>query len=264
MADADRPTFPNFARKHGEDSMFTPQDFLAYMRDQRGLDDVRVPPNIVMCYSPSLVRDITALPGVETAASPTAGSLLVLSETDGRVGVAAGFGIGAPAATTVFEELVAFGATRFVSIGAAGTLQRSIRAGDAMLCTAAVRDEGVSHHYLEAAHLAYPSDALTKRLGMALEASGVVSVKGTAWTIDAPYRETIAEARHYQEQGIIAVEMEAAALFAVAAYRKVEIAAAFIASDSLAEMTWTPSFGTPEVREGLRKLFAAAVAACDD
>lgn len=53
----------------------------------------------------------------------------------------------------------------------------------------------------------------------------------------------------------MAVEMEAAALFTVAAYRSVEISAAFVPSDSLAEMTWQPKFGTSGVRQAMLELF---------
>ncbi|MBW3587906.1 MAG: nucleoside phosphorylase [Actinobacteria bacterium] len=153
------------------------------------------------------------------------------------------------------------GAAQFVSIGAAGTLQRHVKEGDLVLCTAAVRDEGVSHHYATPADLAFPSKRLTTEVRSVLERDGIPFIEGTAWTIDAPYRETIAEARHYQEQGVVAVEMEAAALFTVAAYRSVEVSAAFVASDSLAEMTWQPRFGTSAVREGMLKLLEVAVAA---
>ena len=45
--------------------------------------------------------------------------------------------------------------------------------------------------------------------------------QGTSWTIDAPYRETVAEIRRYRQEGVATVDMEASALFAVAAYRGV-------------------------------------------
>lgn len=258
--ETERATFPNFKGKHAEESMITPQDFLAYARDQ-GLRDATVPPSVIMCYSPSLSRYIASVPGARQVTSPTAGTFHVLGETNDQVAVVAGFGIGAPAAAMVLEELIAFGATRFVSVGAAGALQRGVQPGDAMLCTSAIRDEGVSHHYAESASRAYPSDKLTQRLRGALVEAGIAFREGATWTIDAPYRETVAEARHYQREGVLAVEMEASALFTVGAVRHVDVAAAFIASDSLAEMTWTPSFNAPEVGEAKRALFAAAVSA---
>jgi uridine phosphorylase len=76
-----------------------------------------------------------------------------------------------------------------------------------------------------------------------------------------PYRETMAEARHYQVEGVLTVEMEAAALFAVAAYRGVEMAAAFTISDSLAEMVWNPQFHASDTHDSLTTLFSAAARA---
>lgn len=262
MSEDTHQRFPNFAGKHAEAALFTPHDLLAYQRERGRLADTQIPPNVVMCYSPSLSRSIAERRDARQIPSPAAGTFHLLEETDGRVGVAGGFGIGAPAAAAVLETLTALGVERFISIGAAGTLQPHVRAGDTMLCTAAVRDEGVSHHYLEPALLAHPSETLTQRLGSTLAVADVPFVEGATWTIDAPYRETVAEARHYQAQGVVAVEMEAAALFAVASYRSVDAASAFVASDSLAGTKWTPSFGTVEVREGLQSLFAAAVDAC--
>ena len=257
MNDDDGRTFPNFAGKHEQASMFTPQDFFDYLRKEGRLPDITVPKSVIMCYSPWLIKQAARMEGSVAAVSPTAGSFQLLS--DGRVGVVGGFGIGAPAAASVMEELIACGATRFISIGAAGCLQSHVKEGDVILCTSAIRDEGVSHHYSPLSGPAIPSERLTNQMKAVLERSGLPFIEGSAWTIDAPYRETVAEARHYQEQGVVAVEMEAAALFTVAAYRSVDVAAAFVVSDSLAEMTWQPRFGTSEVREAMLRLFEVAV-----
>ena len=72
----------------------------------------------------------------------------MLDRTEGKVGILAFFGIGAPAMSTVVETLGALGTRRFVNLGAAGGLQPGDRVGDLVVCDAAVRDEGLSHHYL--------------------------------------------------------------------------------------------------------------------
>ncbi|HEX3960419.1 MAG TPA: hypothetical protein VHZ03_27910 [Trebonia sp.] len=90
--------------------------------------------------------------------------------------------------------------------------------GEMVVCTGAIRDEGVSHHYAPAEKFAWPSGTLTRRLAQALAAGGTAPHSGLAWTIDAPYRETMAEARSYQAEGVVCVEMEAAALFTVGRY----------------------------------------------
>jgi uridine phosphorylase len=102
---------------------------------------------------------------------------------------------------------------------------------------------------------------MTAALGAALGESGLAFRTGVSWTIDAPYRETVAEARHYQAEGVLCVEMEAAALFAVAQVRGVRLASAFVISDSLADLAWNPRFGDPAVQAGLIGLYQVALTA---
>jgi uridine phosphorylase len=71
----------------------------------------------------------------------------------------------------------------------------------------------------------------------------------------------VAEARHYQAEGVLCVEMEAAALFAVAEVRGLRMASAFVISDSLADLVWNPQFHTQQVEDGLITFYQAAVAA---
>ena len=108
-----------------------------------------------------------------------------------------------------------------------------------------------------------PAEA-TAALGAAMREAGHKFRTGTSWTIDTPYRETIDEVRQYQAEGVLCVEMEAAALFAVAKVRGLRLASAFVISDSLAELAWSSHFRSPEVASGLIELYQAAVAALTD
>lgn len=247
---------PNFAGKHALDALFHPQDFINYQRRQQPLPVPPMPQSIILCYQPELVQHVLAHEATERVKG-IPNEFNLLKHTGGKVGVYGNFGIGAPSATTALEAFIALGVRTFVSIGMAGTLQPTTRIGDMIVCTSAIRDEGVSYHYLEAAKYAYPSQWLTARLAQSLEQAGHTPILGSSWTIDAPYRETIAEARHYQQEGIMTVEMEAAALFAVAHYRGVAMAAAFVISDSLAELAWNPQFETEIVGNNLVQLYQA-------
>ena len=100
------------------------------------------------------------------------GQVHLLERTGGRVAVVGGFGFGAPVATIVMENLVALGVERFVSMGTAGGLQPGQAFGDVVVCTAAVRDEGVSHHYVPPARWAHPDAELTARLADELDDGG--------------------------------------------------------------------------------------------
>jgi uridine phosphorylase len=253
-------TYPNFAGKHAEDALYSPGDFIDYLR-RVGAEPQPAPPSIILCYQRSLYEHVLRAEGVDGPASRRGylGSLVPLPSTGGAVGLLGRFGIGAPAAAAALEELAALGTRTVASIGTAGSLQHSLKPGDLVLCEAAIRDEGVSHHYLPPARLATASTSLTAALGAALGTGSYQT--GTSWTIDAPYRETVAEARHYQAEGVLCVEMEAAALFAVASVRDVRLASAFVISDSLADLVWNPRFHGTEVQEGPVTLYEAAVTA---
>ena len=233
--------YPNFEGKHERAALFGPQEFLAYLHEQGGLHPEAVPESFIICYDRRLFDEIERSPGREPVANRNR-RYFALSVGASRVGIAGGFGIGAPAATVVLEELIALGARRFLSIGLAGALSADLGIGDVVVCTAAVRDEGVSHHYVPPGRTVEPSDALTARLENALSEHGVRYRRGPTWTIDTPYRETIDEVRHYQAEGVLTVEMEAAALFAVGAHRGVDVAAAFVVSDLLGEDRWHGQF----------------------
>jgi len=99
-------------------------------------------------------------------------------------------------------------------------------------------------------------------LEAAMRQAGLPFRAGTSWTIDTPYRETVAEARRYQAEGVLCVEMEAAALFAVAKVRGLHVASAFAISDSLADLLWNPQLHGPEVQVGVIPLYEAAVTPC--
>ena len=255
-------SYPNFAGKHAAEAIFTPADFAAYLRRQGAVEDYQPPVGVVLCYQSALYHHVLRAEGLRAREGPGAlRRMLPLPSTGGRIGLLGQFGIGAPAAAMALEELAAMGTPAFVSVGTAGSLQRNLRVGDLVLCEAAIRDEGVSHHYLPPGRTARPAAQLTAAVGAALRRAGAAFRPGTSWTIDAPYRETVAEARHYQSDGVLCVEMEAAALFAVAEVRGLQVASAFAISDSLADLVWDPQFHGTEVHAGLITLYQAALTA---
>jgi uridine phosphorylase len=234
-----------------------PEAYIGYLNEQGLGPGEPAPERAVLCYEPSLIEHLKAayrlspMPGI-------LGTYLYRLPDDPTLAVGGGFGIGAPVAVAILEELVALGCRRFVSVGTAGSLQPDLAVGQLVVCDRAVRDEGTSHHYVAAGEYADASGPLTLRLEEALGAQGRSFVRGASWTIDAFYRETVTEARHYQSQGVLTVEMEAAALFAVATYRGVQAAAVFTVSDSLAGLEWRPEFHQTAVQDSLEAMFAAA------
>jgi len=250
--------FPNFQDKHHEDSIFTPKEFVAYRKKRGKYSNFKVPHGIILCYQRNLMEAIVKNHKV-TKVDGLYGEMYLLDETNGKVVIIGNFGIGAPAATAVFEELIALGVKNFISIGFAGNLQKNTKIGDLIVCERAIRDEGISHHYIKSSKYAYASKEITGKIKSVLRKSQQEYAVGTSWTIDAFYRETVAEATKYQKEGVLTVEMEASALFAVAKYRSVQCGAIFIISDSLAELRWQPNFHLKGLYEKLETLYKVAV-----
>jgi len=251
--------FPNFENKHANDSMFSPSDFLEYRKTKGKHDKFDPPEGVIFCYSRKLMKYILKRHKVRKVQMPP-GEMYLINETKNKIAIIGNFGIGAPVVAAILEELIALGVKKFISIGTAGTLQKNLKIGDLIVCEKAIRDEGTSHHYLKASKYAYASKKMTERIKKSLDNLGQKYFLGTSWTIDAPYRETVAEAKQYQKEGVATVEMEASALFAVAKYRKVEMGAIFTVSDSLAELQWSPNFGSKKTKGGLKNLYKAALA----
>jgi uridine phosphorylase len=249
-------SYPNLPGKHEHPSFISSDQ----MREElhRGARRPLGPPpgGAILCYQKVLWSAVCSDP---QAAEHGLFGLRVLQNGERSVGVAGGFGFGAPVTCVLLEGLIAYGVRRFVSVGTAGALQADLSIGDVVVCDRAIRDEGTSHHYLAPAKYAAASRDTTARLRAALERRGIPYRLGTSWTIDAPYRETTAEIRHYQQEGVVTVDMEASALFAVAAYRQVEMGALFTISDSLAGERWDPHFRSEEVARGLRTLYQVAL-----
>ncbi|NTV64861.1 MAG: nucleoside phosphorylase [Oscillochloris sp.] len=246
---------PQLPDKHESPAIFEPIDHLDYFRSMGMAPDGPPPQAVIFCYQRSLLNHILA-----TEQPPTVpcvvGRLYPLPSTDGAIAVASGFGIGAPAAAMQIELLIAMGVARFLTIGTAGGIAPQLQIGDLSICTGAYRDEGVSHHYLaDPAPSVAPDLGLTARFAAAL---GADVAQGPTWTTDAAFRETRAEIAHYQKLGVLSVEMEAAALFAICQVRRVAIGGGFVISDVLSSPTWNPQFRAEAIAEGLVRLFTAA------
>jgi len=143
----DRPTYPNFPGKHAHDAFVSPQDFIDYRRRTGRLPTFPFPEAVIFCYQRSLFEHVRTAHNV-TREGGFAGEFCLLADTGGRVGLSGNFGIGAPVVSILLEDFVAYGVRRFVSIGTAGALAKSLRIGDIIVCDRAIRDEGVSHHSL--------------------------------------------------------------------------------------------------------------------
>jgi len=241
--------FPNFKDKHLEEALFNPEDFIKYSGIKKHFKSI-LPKKYIIIYDKKFFQRISRKYKLKKIGKILGGQVYYF----GKFGVIFMKGIGSPHAVTIFEELISLGGKEFINIGLAGGLQKQ----GFFLCEKALRDEGTSYHYITHGDFSYPDEKLTERLGKSLDKLNIKYEKAPTWTIDAPYRETKAEISEYKKKGIATVEMEASALFAVAKFRKVKIASAFVVSDVLGEK-WEPNFHKIDVKKGLNKLFDSAL-----
>ncbi len=141
--------------------------------------------------------------------------------------------IGAPLTAMISEDLIRLGVKEFLIVGEAGGIKQDLAPGNLVVCTKAVRDVGTSEHYLKGGMYARADRSLTKRIEALLKKSGIPSMTGSTWSIDAPYTESREEVERFSKLGVLTVEMESAGLFAVASKRGVKASAVFIVSDVL-------------------------------
>jgi uridine phosphorylase len=148
--------------------------------------------------------------------------------------------VGAPLAAVLLEHLIARGGRKFIVCGGSGVLDSSIESGHVVVPTSAIRDEGTSYHYLPAGREAHPSAKAIAAVNKVLDRHNVEYVTGKTWTTDALYRETPNRVSTRKGQGCLTVEMEAAALFAVAEFRNVHIAQLLYGGDDVSGIEWDP------------------------
>lgn len=147
-------------------------------------------------------------------------------------------GVGAPLAAGLLEETIAAGCRAFVVCGGAGVLLPELVLGHLVLVESAVRDEGTSHHYLPAGRVIDADPAAVEVCRRLLAERAVPHLVGRVWTTDAPYRETPAKIALRRGEGCVAVEMEAAALAAVARFRGVRLGQLLYGGDDLSGPVW--------------------------
>lgn len=224
----------------------------------------RIPGRCVLCFFSEVISKyvdskqlckITELPG---EGEP----LVVYRHGEGDRAVAVVWpGIGAPFAASTLEELIALGGVAFICVGGAGVLDSSIPVGQLMLPTEALRDEGTSYHYQKRGRFSRPHPEALQALREACQDRGKKALSVRTWTTDGVFRETPSMVKRRRQEGCHAVEMEAAAFFAVARFRGVVLGQALYAGDDVSGEKWRHRDWTQQsaVRE---ELLLLALDAC--
>jgi len=147
-------------------------------------------------------------------------------------------GVGAPLAVALLEEVIAFGCRKFIVCGGAGVLNRDMAVGHLVVVSDAVRDEGVSYHYLPPTRQVTAHIDGVNALVSLLSSRGLPHIVGKTWTTDAIYRETAQKIYARRAEGCLTVEMEAASLMAVAQFRSVVLGQVLYGGDDLSGAEW--------------------------
>jgi uridine phosphorylase len=209
------------AKEFDESSVFTPEALLENARRQKDLPERSVPDICVLDPDGDIVRHLTAAgearkddawPGYHT-------DLYRFKRNGVEFGIV-GCAVGASFAVLVAEQLFAAGCRFLVSVTSSGQIVPKDDPPYFVLIERALRDEGTSHHYDTPSRYATLRDELLAPVEAACESVSRPVYTGATWTTDAPFRETETAIQRAESEDILAVEMEAAALYTFAAVRE--------------------------------------------
>ncbi len=239
-----------------EQPVFTAADLIAYQRARGHLPNIAPPRSVLLTFQRHLV-DYAAGKHATRQVRIFNADLYLFKRTGYQLGLISGFGSGSSATAALVDQLSAFGVRQFTAIGLAGGLQPDQRPGHLVISQQAIRDEGVSRHYLPPAEAVESSKEMAEGVSTVLAKKDHSHSSGVTWTTDAPFREIRSDVLGYQHRGVLAVDMEAAAIFAVAKANGLPALALFSIADTLANGIWSMSEDLRPAQMGLTILFDA-------
>ena len=204
-------------KRYDQPSVFVPENLLREARRQKGTLDGQVPHICILDPDGDIVRNLLAEnKGRLNPYWACYHTQLYDFEYDGVEFGIVGCAVGASFAVLVAEELFASGCQLIISVTSSGQIVPVEEPPCFVLIERALRDEGTSYHYLAPSDYSDIASGLLAMLAGHFDRLTVPVHRGAAWTTDAPFRETAYAIEQARLQGILAVEMEAAALYAFA------------------------------------------------
>ena len=239
-------------------SVFTPDNLIESVRRARQIPDGSIPELCFLEFDGDLtdwlIAQNLAKPFPSWPCFHTTMFALVLE------GVTCGIiprTIGGPYAVLIAEQLATAGAQLIVGLTSAGRVSSELPLPCLVVVTSAIRDEGTSLHYLPAGEdIACPANDVAAVIERELTTTGWPVRAGKVWTTDAPYRETQTQLDHWAAQGVLAVEMQAASLFAFGSAKGVTVCSIAMVSNAVDHEG--DQFNTGSLQEGLHILEACA------
>jgi uridine phosphorylase len=209
---------------YDEPSVFLPENLLREARRQKKKQECNVPVICLLDPDGDLVEYLLKK-GEATKNACWAcyhSSLFSFQLGSHKIGIVPCI-VGSSYAVLVAEQLFVSGCQLLISVTSAGIISIPDNQKQFALITSAVRDEGTSYHYLPPEKPSELNKLLLQRLRFNNENIGLPYFEATSWTTDAPFRETASSISEMKKQSITCVEMEAAALYALAEVKQYNI-----------------------------------------
>jgi uridine phosphorylase len=258
MSSQTNPPILNHALE--QPSAFTAQSLIDDVRRTRRLPSDVVPPVCILDFDGDLT-DWLVREGIAKMFSSWAcfHTTMFAMELEGMTCGIIARTIGGPYAVLIAEQLQAAGARLIIGLTSAGRVSPDLPLPCLVVVTSAIRDEGTSYHYLPPGkEVACPTPVISL-LERELSAIGWTVHCGKVWTTDAPYRETRVQLQEWAADGVLAVEMQAAALFAFGIARQAAVASVAMVSNAIDHAG--QQFDTGSQEDGLQILKALSRAA---
>ncbi len=215
-------------------SAFTPDAVVSAVRAERHLRPEPVPEVCVLEFDGDLT-DWLVTKGVAQPFDPWAcfHSTMYTLDLGGTLCGIVPRTIGGPYAVLVAEQMATSGAKLVFGLTSAGRVASKMPVPGLVVAARAIRDEGTSYHYLRpAAEIDAPAE-VADLLETELRAQSLPVRSGTVWTTDAPYRETERQLADHAKAGVLAVEMQAASLFAFSKARRFPVGLVAFVTNSM-------------------------------
>lgn len=251
-------SFPIHPEKYKLKEMYGARDIVEYRKKVGRMPSLSAPEGVLFCLERGLPWRLRWRIPVKRAGGMN-GDFYALKKTKDRIGIMTGFGGGSPMTVELAEEFAAMGVKSMILMTWGGLLQPEMQPGDIVVIDTAIRDEGTSYHYLPPSKHVQASPELADQLIHAIESRGGKSTRGTTWTTDAPFRETVEEIRQYQSEGVKTVEMESAGLFTIGQVRNIPVVSVVVGMDSLAEYRWRVPERLDGILRSLELVYAASL-----
>jgi len=251
-------SYPNYPDKYKLKELYGAQDIVNYRKQIGRMPSLPSPDGILFCLERGLPWRLRWRIPV-TRAGGMNGDLYALKKPKGKIGIMTGFGGGSPITVELAEEFAAMGVKCMILMTWGGILQPDLNPGDIIVVDKAIRDEGTSYHYLPPAKYVDANSILADQLVEAINAHGGNCTRGTTWTTDAPYRETVDEIKQYRSEGVKTVEMESAGLFTVGQVRNIPTVSVVIGMDSLSEFRWQVPERLDQILRSLELVYEASL-----